>query len=245
MPNIYQRLHAVMGEVDYVMKEKKQGMRYSIVTHDAVTAKVRPILHKHGVVYYPLSIQRSQNGNRTELDMTVRFVNVEDGDFIDVASGGYGLDDQDKGVGKAISYAVKYALLKALGLETGDDPDEDQVTTHKPSGTMQMLRDSVADLTAKAGFDKPPGKSQPAGWHDLVSLVNAAKNYSELIDAMQKPFFKNTVSGYSNYWTRRLISKHVAPRVAEFRGTEEAVEWETKALARYPLDPHEKMEAAE
>jgi hypothetical protein len=39
---------------------------------------------------------------------------------------GYGIDDQDKGAGKAMSYAVKYALLKTLGLETGDDPDENQ-----------------------------------------------------------------------------------------------------------------------
>jgi hypothetical protein len=39
--NIHQRLHAAMGEVDYIQKEKRQGMRYSIVSHDAVTAKVR------------------------------------------------------------------------------------------------------------------------------------------------------------------------------------------------------------
>lgn len=32
----------------------------------------------------------------------------------------------DKGPGKAISYAVKYAYLKAFALETGDDPDHDQ-----------------------------------------------------------------------------------------------------------------------
>jgi hypothetical protein len=64
--------------------------------------------------------------------MTVRFVNVDEpSEWIDVESFGYGLDDQDKGPGKAMSYAVKYALLKTLGLETGDDPDEDQVTTYR------------------------------------------------------------------------------------------------------------------
>lgn len=135
--NIYQRLHAVMGEVDYIQKEKRQGMRYSIVSHDAVTAKVRPILVKHGVIYYPVSIKRTQNGNRTEVDMIVRFVDVEAGEWIEVATGGYGLDDQDKGIGKAISYAVKYALLKALGLETGDEPEEDQETTHRPDAASE------------------------------------------------------------------------------------------------------------
>jgi hypothetical protein len=127
--NIAQRIAAVMGEVDYVQKEKKQGMNYSIVSHDAVTAKVRPLLHKHGVIYYPRNLQVQQVGNRTEAVFAVRFENIDDRtDFIDVETMGYGVDPQDKGPGKAISYGVKYALLKVLGLETGDDPDTVQDT---------------------------------------------------------------------------------------------------------------------
>jgi len=130
--NIHQRLAAAMQKVTYIQKEKKQGMRYSIVSHDSVTSKVRPALLEAGIVYYPVHIFSNQTGNRTECKMTVRFVNIDDpSDCIDVESFGYGLDDQDKGPGKAMSYAVKYALLKTLGLETGDDPDEDQVTTYR------------------------------------------------------------------------------------------------------------------
>jgi hypothetical protein len=134
--NIAQRINAAMAEVDYIQKEKKSGMNYSIVSHDAVTAKVRPILQAHGVVYYPRDFQVCQNGNRTELVFTVRFENIDDrSDYIDVATMGFGVDQQDKGPGKAISYGVKYALLKVLGLETGDDPDEVQDTraNHHPS----------------------------------------------------------------------------------------------------------------
>lgn len=121
-----------MNEVKYVQKESKRGMRYSIVSHDAVTAKVRPSLVKHGVIYYPVHMYTSQDGNRTVCDLTVRFQSVDNPEsFIDVRSLGYGIDDQDKGPGKAISYAVKYALLKTLGLETGDDPDYDQDVQHK------------------------------------------------------------------------------------------------------------------
>jgi hypothetical protein len=127
--NIAQRIAAVMGEVDYVQKERKNGMNYSIVSHDAVTAKVRPLLHKHGIVYYPRALSVQQNGNRTEAVFTVRFENIDDRtDFIDVETFGYGVDPQDKGPGKAMSYGVKYALLKVLGLETGDDPDTVQDT---------------------------------------------------------------------------------------------------------------------
>ena len=149
--NIAQRLNACMAEVDYVQKEKKSGMNYSIVSHDAVTAKVRPILQAHGVVYYPRDFAVVQNGNRTELVFTVRFENIDDRtDYIDVATMGYGVDAQDKGPGKAISYGVKYALLKVLGLETGDDPDEVQddrakyqpaITTGEPKPNARQKLD--------------------------------------------------------------------------------------------------------
>lgn len=135
-PNIYQRINAVQQEIDFVQKEKKQGMRYSIVSHDAVTAKVRPLMVKHGIVYYPLKFKMEQVGNRTQLICQVAFQNIDDvTDRMLVDTAGFGIDDQDKGPGKAISYAVKYALLKALGLESGDDPDEDQETISKPSIT--------------------------------------------------------------------------------------------------------------
>lgn len=130
--NIYQRLAAVMSEVTYIQKERKAGMNYTIVSHDAVTAKVRPALLKNGIVYHPVSCQHTHNGNRAECAMTVRFVNVDKpDDFFDVPTFGYGIDPQDKGPGKAMSYAVKYALLKALGLETGDDADHDQIEHSK------------------------------------------------------------------------------------------------------------------
>ena len=87
VPNILQRLHAVMQEVEYIQKEKRQGMRYSIVSHDAVTAKVRPVLVKHGVLYYPVRWALAQNGNRSEGQGAIRFCNIDDpADFIEVDS---------------------------------------------------------------------------------------------------------------------------------------------------------------
>jgi hypothetical protein len=142
-----------MGEVDYVQKEKKQGMNYSIVSHDAVTAKVRPLLHKHGVIYYPRGLTVSQNGNRTEAVFTVRFENIDDRtDFIDVETFGYGVDPQDKGPGKAMSYGVKYALLKVLGLETGDDPDtvQDDRAAHVPADPKPVGKQKDGDFSPTA-----------------------------------------------------------------------------------------------
>lgn len=144
--NIHQRLAAVMASVTYIQKEQKHGMKYTIVSHDKVTAKVRPALLKEGIVYYPVRCDHSHNGNRAECGMTIRFTNVDaPDDFFDVQTFGYGIDPQDKGPGKAMSYAVKYALLKALGLETGDDPDLDNIdhADEDPAITPETKRDEL------------------------------------------------------------------------------------------------------
>ncbi len=126
--NVAQRINAVQQRVDYIQKEDKAGMRFKIVSHDKVTALVRPHLVEQGVLYYPINMVTAIDGNRVEAVFDVRFENIDDrSDFIDVATFGFGIDPQDKGPGKAISYGVKYALLKCLGLETGDDPDNESI----------------------------------------------------------------------------------------------------------------------
>lgn len=177
--NIAQRIAAVMGEVDYVQREKKAGMNYSIVSHDAVTAKVRPLLHKHGVIYYPRALTVSQNGNRTEAVFTVRFENIDNRtDYIDVETFGYGVDPQDKGPGKAMSYGVKYALLKVLGLETGDDPDEvqDEKANHRPT-TGETPPNKRVEYKSLDGKNPPP-------YTCPTQLMTAAKQFARTLRSM-------------------------------------------------------------
>jgi hypothetical protein len=149
--NIHQRLAEVMRSVTYIQKEQKPGMKYTVVSHDKVTAKVRPALLEAGIVYYPVSCEHSHNGNRAECRMTVRFANIDNpSDHIDVPTFGYGIDTQDKGPGKAMSYAVKYALLKTLGLETGDDADHDSIE-HTADDPATQPPKAVLDAIKGAG----------------------------------------------------------------------------------------------
>ena len=192
--NIAQRLNAVMAEVEYVQKEKpKSGMQYSYVSHDAVTKLVRPILQAHGVIYYPRNLQVSQNGNRTEAIFVVRFENIDDRtDYIDVETIGYGVDNQDKGPGKAMSYGVKYALLKALGLETGDDPEavQDNSADHKPAARPSE------------------GVSRPANG-DAPFPLGPAKNKTEL-KAKGREFWREVESSADPDEFECLLTSHVA-----------------------------------
>jgi hypothetical protein len=182
--NLHQRMAAVMREVTYIQKETKQGMQYKIVSHDKVTAKVRPALLANGVIYYPIRCDTAQNGNRTECNMTVRFANIDDPqDFIDVESCGHGIDTQDKGPGKAQSYAVKYALLKALGLETGDDADHDSIEHNRVDPAMHQASTAAAIRMIETETSR---EGLVEYWIDLAKNEKAVAADKRVIAAKEK-----------------------------------------------------------
>jgi len=136
--NIYQRILAVMGDVDYIQKSAKTvNNQYRFVSHDQVAAVIHPQLVSHGIVVVPSTksiaqeefevIQKGERviQHRTQICLTTRFVNADNPqDFVETETWGYAIDSSDKGPGKAVSYAYKYALLKMFCLETGEDPDQ-------------------------------------------------------------------------------------------------------------------------
>lgn len=133
-PNIFQRILGVMRELEYIQKgEAKVNNQYRFVSHDQVSAKVHPLLVKHGIAVIPSVDELKQEGNRTEAKVSVHFVNADNpAEVVVTKYYGYGVDPGDKGPGKAISYACKYALLKTFCLETGDDPDFDAEAAYEP-----------------------------------------------------------------------------------------------------------------
>lgn len=138
--NIYQRILGVMSKLDYIQKgsEKVNG-QYRFVSHDQVTAALHPLLVEYGIAVIPTVDECTQENNRTKVKLFVVFKNVDkpEDNFV-VTHFGYGVDNSDKGIGKAVSYAFKYALLKTFCLETGDDPDNDAKTLYEPPRCLEF-----------------------------------------------------------------------------------------------------------
>lgn len=143
--NIYKRMLAATSEISRVAKNLNVGFgksSYKAVGEADVLAAVKPIEEKYGIYSYPVERQiiesgvlesvSEYNGEKTtkkQFQMRVstvyRFVNVDcPAEFIDITTYGDGVDSQDKAPGKAMTYADKYALLKAYKIMTGDDPDQ-------------------------------------------------------------------------------------------------------------------------
>lgn len=152
--NIFQRMSAITEEITAVAKNLSVGYgsnSYKAVGEADVLAAVKPIEAKHGVYSYPVSREivesgtlekETKNGRTLQLFMrimvTYRFICIDNpASYIDIISYADGVDTQDKAPGKAMTYADKYALLKAYKIITGDDPDQNMST---PSDKVNMQR---------------------------------------------------------------------------------------------------------
>lgn len=131
-PNIYKKIFDVQHECESVIKDEKRGLQYKPLSYNSVNAVVRPALEKHKLTLIPYVKSHEQDGNQTRCVMAARVVDIETGEHIDVGDYfGYGNDTQDKGPGKAMSYAYKYLLLKLFLLDISDEEDSEKGDNQK------------------------------------------------------------------------------------------------------------------
>lgn len=159
--NLYQRMSAVMEDVKRLQKDKQVGSgnyAYKAVSDEKVSTTMRNAFIQHGLVIFPVSQKHyltdhtrpGRGGEMTivslsTVDVVYKLVNVDNPlEFELLCGSGTGSDSQDKGVGKAQTYALKYALMRAFLIPTGEDPDdvhnEDlarQQHAHQPVGRAQ------------------------------------------------------------------------------------------------------------
>lgn len=135
--NIYQKISEVMKNIEYLTKDDKVEFgttKYKAISEEKVTTAVRKQLVEQGIVIIPI-MQESVVTELIRTDKTVnqradvhtryRIQNIDDvNDYIEVESNGSGVDTQDKAVGKAMTYAYKYMLLRTFAIPTGEDPDK-------------------------------------------------------------------------------------------------------------------------
>lgn len=138
--NIFEKLSAITNEIKGVTKDMEVGFggaKYKAFSESQILSFVKKAEEKYRVYSYPLSREIVETGEievgkeaKKNLFLRIvtvyRFVNMDNPtEFVDITSYGDGVDSQDKSVGKAMTYADKYALMKAYKITTGDDPDQD------------------------------------------------------------------------------------------------------------------------
>lgn len=169
--NLFEKMEAITAELQTVAKnlDVSTGGRnsYKAVSERDIIDAVKPLEAKYRVYSYPCdreiiesSILESEDysGKKkstffTRMKTTYMFVNIDNTDEkITTVTFSEGIDSQDKGSGKAMTYADKYALMKSYKISTGDDPDQNasEDNNFKPSNS-QTTRNKAVQKCAGCG----------------------------------------------------------------------------------------------
>lgn len=166
--NIYQRLSNVRKTCGYIKKEN-EGYQFKYVSSSQTLGHLHNAINENGLILIPEIVSQdlqettNQKGNKeffTKLNMAFTWVNIDNPDEKIVCQWtAQGLDNAEKGIGKALTYAEKYFLLKFFNIATDkDDPDKFQEkmdnTTKKNAPVEQVKAVSPSPEDVKKQKDQ-------------------------------------------------------------------------------------------
>jgi hypothetical protein len=107
-----------------------------------------------------VDIQKKEHKDKTDFITTVEtqhtFIDSESGETLTISSVGSGYDSSDKGAAKAITSAVKYAIMKTFMIsDEGADIENDGETVQPPVKATPLKFGKVAAVSAAKEEPKP------------------------------------------------------------------------------------------
>lgn len=197
--NLYQKLVKIQSEVKALGKDSNAGYgssAYPYVSGSKVLDAIKPRMCELGLLLVQQvdSIEneridyQTKGGAKSELlskvMMTFTWIDAETGDTLPVKFGANGMNNWDKGLGSALTYAERYFLLKFFHIPT----DEDDVDALPFRGNEEPLPQAPAKKRIVVG-----GKA----WHSAVEkhakgedMTAAMEERYAIIDTEWDMFFK-------------------------------------------------------
>lgn len=187
---LLKKLHAVMSAVDYIQKDKtNEHHKYRYASEQAIKEVLHAELVKNKILFrIDVTDVRHEHGDKQTLTtISVRYIfqDVETAEMIEGLSYGTGIDNQDKGLYKAITGAIKYILTSTFLIPTGDDPENEEKTdpnavvvprgfSNQPAGQAKISENQAKRLWAIA---------RGVGWGDLETReFLSGKGYASTSD---------------------------------------------------------------
>lgn len=167
--NIFEKMLNITNEIANVNKNLTVGegkSSYKAVGEADILKAVKELEFKYRVYSYPANreIMEStmytttnnygeKNNIFSRIKTTYRFVNIDKPDeYIETITFAEGIDTQDKGSGKAMTYSDKYALMKSYKIITGEDPDQNpsEAGYKKKTTPVKATNNKITDVEAKS-----------------------------------------------------------------------------------------------
>jgi hypothetical protein len=184
MKELLTALQGAAMEIGYVQKKGRNDFQgYNYVTESDVVSQTRDALLNHDIVMIPSveSVSADEWGN-TNIIVLYTIHHTASGQSLTFKMAGAGNDRNSKGVGdkgiyKALTGCNKYALLKALQLATGDDPENEK---------EEPVRNATQTAPKAAGAKQTPevkGEGDP--WVIEPSKIDKSKFVGEVRDIVK------------------------------------------------------------
>lgn len=187
--NVFEALQRVMRDVKAIGKDslnRDQGYRFRGI--DAVMTAVHPILAEHGVFFTPDVLERvpEQRTTARGSQMNVMHLHIRftfygpDGSSVTCTTWGEGQDMADKATNKAMSAALKYALVQVLCIPSDDmltEGDTETVEAARASDPV-VLAELETDLERAATLAELrvfAGKARVASASKKLSVEDAGR----------------------------------------------------------------------
>lgn len=206
--NIFEKMMHITAELPVVEKklevQASSTRTYKAVGELDVLNEVKPLEEKYGIYSYPYERTKEvfeivgKTGVFVRVTVKYRFVNIHNpNEFVDIISYGDGIDSMDKAVGKAMTYADKYALMKAYKISTGDDPDSE--------GSAELEKSLKKAPEVKKVKPAEPAPDSPASKEQLDAIVKHM--VKERIPAMLSYYKHNALNELSYGEASEVIKK--------------------------------------
>lgn len=159
------KLYEVMCKTEALEKNLTVGKNtkgeYKAIGEASVLNMIKPLFKEYKLILLPRTGEISEHVDRTiaynkegtravtQLKVYFDIIDVETGESTTIMGVGNGADSQDKGSGKAFTYALKTALQKSFMLFSGEDTDN----THSDEISQQSHGDQPVKVTTQQLID--------------------------------------------------------------------------------------------
>lgn len=231
-PNIFRKMLTATNEIQTVAKnlnvQVNNSSSYKAVSERDILDAVKPIEFKNGIYSYPLSRNivetniletESKYGVRKQLmirlEVVYRFLNVDNPEeYIDITSYADGIDSGDKATGKAMTYADKYALMKAYKISTGEDPDQNA------SEDLKAVNSQKSQQKTKKVIDKWGNEVEkrytPASKEQLAYIADIYKG--ENLNRLLEKYQADDITELSSNDASKIIANYTKAKLQKQEG---------------------------
>jgi len=208
------------AEVDF--QSQKGRTHYKHASLDHITAKVNPILGRHGLTYSWVT-EQDQGGVTVHCDV-MHVMGHRERVTLSGPLDSSGNKNPIQAIGSAVSYLQRYTLLSALGLSTGGQ-DDDGCATTEPSAAADSAGEVAYTITPEQAATLKDALRGGAGdTRTLLDHASKAAGYqisciddlpasmfdwaaTRLLGKALKPYPPDSFSANFNSWKALIQSK--------------------------------------